>query len=64
MENSNLKIVDISGKLVFETTSVGGRAAWNGKNLHGNKVKTGVYVVFVSNEDGSEKVATKILIVN
>jgi hypothetical protein len=64
MENSTLKIVDISGKLVFETTSVGGRAAWNGKNLHGNKVKTGVYVVFVSNEDGSEKVATKILIVN
>jgi hypothetical protein len=64
MENSTVKIVDVSGKLVFETKSAGGRASWNGKNLHGQKVKSGVYVVFVSNEDGSEKDVTKILIVN
>ncbi len=64
MGKSTLKIVDISGKLVYETTSVGGQAIWNAKNLHGEKVKTGVYVVFVSNEDGSKKATTKILIVN
>ncbi len=64
LENSTLKIVDVSGKLVHETTSVGGQAIWNGKNLHGEKVKTGVYIVFVSNEDGTEKATTKILIVN
>ncbi len=64
MENSTLKIVDISGKLVHETKSIGGQAIWNGRNLHGKKVKTGVYVVFISNEDGSEKATTKILIVN
>jgi len=64
MEKSTLKIIDISGKLVYETKSVGGQAIWNGRNLHGEKVKTGVYVVFISNEDGSEKATTKILIVN
>jgi len=64
MENSTIKIVDVSGNLVFETTSVGGRAVWNGHNLHGEKVKTGVYIVFVSNEDGSEKATTKILVIN
>ena len=64
MENSTIKIVDISGKLVYETKSVGGQAVWNARNLHGKRVKTGVYVVFVSNEDGSEKATTKILIVN
>ena len=64
MENSVVKIVNVSGNLVYETTSVGGQAEWNGKNLHGEKVKTGVYIVFVSNEDGSEKSSTKILIVN
>lgn len=64
MENSTIKIVDISGKLVNETKSVGGQAVWDAKNLHGEKVKTGVYVVFVSNEDGTEKATTKILIIN
>ncbi len=64
MENSTIKIVDVGGNLVYETKSVGGRAMWNGRNLHGEKVKTGVYVVFVSNEDGSEKATTKILVVN
>ncbi|NPA36696.1 MAG: T9SS type A sorting domain-containing protein [Chlorobi bacterium] len=64
MENSVIKIVDVSGKLVYETKSVGGRAKWNGENLHGEKVKSGVYIVFVSTEDGLEKNATKILIVN
>ncbi len=64
MENSTIKIVDISGKLVYETKSVGGQAVWNARNLHGKRVKTGVYVVFVSNEDGLEKATTKILIVN
>ncbi len=64
VENSILKIVDVSGNLVFQTTSVGGRAVWNGQNLHGEKVKTGVYIVFVSNEDGTEKATTKILVIN
>ncbi|TAJ15247.1 T9SS C-terminal target domain-containing protein [Marinilabiliaceae bacterium JC017] len=64
VRNSIVKITDISGKLVYETTSLGGQATWNRNNLWGEKVKTGVYLVFIATEDGSESVATKILVVN
>jgi hypothetical protein len=64
IENSNVKITDISGTLVFETTSNGGQATWDGNNFRGQRVATGVYLVFISNSDGSEKIATKIMFVN
>lgn len=63
MENSNVKIASVSGQLVYETTSVGGQAAWNGCDLDGNKVHTGVYVVFCASEDGQESAVTKILFI-
>lgn len=43
--DSSVKIADISGKLVFETQSLGGQAIWYGKDLSGNKVGSGVYSV-------------------
>ncbi len=42
---SNVKIADINGKLVFETKSLGGQAIWYGRDLSGNKVGSGVYNV-------------------
>ncbi|MEP7170789.1 MAG: two-component regulator propeller domain-containing protein, partial [Bacteroidota bacterium] len=51
MSNGNIKITDISGTLVYETTSLGGQAIWNGKNFKGEKAHTGVYLVFCSDED-------------
>ncbi len=64
INNSTLKITDISGTLVYETKSEGGQAIWYGKNFKGERVGTGVYLVFCSNEDGSQKTVTKILFVN
>jgi flagellar hook assembly protein FlgD len=64
MINSTVKITDISGTLVYETKSEGGQAIWNGKNFKGEKVSTGVYMVFCTSEDGSKKTATKILFIN
>lgn len=63
MEDSNVKITNISGRLVYETTSVGGQATWDGRDLAGNKVHTGVYLVFCASSDGSESVVTKILFI-
>lgn len=63
MANSNVKITDTAGKLVFETQSVGGQAFWNGRNFHGTAVKSGVYLVFVASEDGKSSGVTKIAIV-
>lgn len=61
---SYVKITDISGNLVFETLSEGGQAIWYGEDLKGNRVKSGVYLVFSSNETGSKKDVTKILFIN
>ncbi len=63
MTKSNVKITDVTGKLVYETTSVGGQAFWDGCNFWGEKVKSGIYLVFVASEDASESEVTKIAII-
>ncbi len=60
----DVKITDITGNLVYSTIANGGQAIWNGRNLNGEKVKTGVYLVFCSNTDGSKTFVTKILFIN
>ncbi len=64
MINSTVKITDINGALLFETISEGGQAIWNGKNFSGQRVSTGVYMVFCTSEDGAKKIATKILFID
>jgi flagellar hook assembly protein FlgD len=59
-----IKITDISGNLVYETYSNGGRATWNGKTANGQQVGNGIYLVLVATNDGSQKIAGKIAIVN
>ncbi len=63
IENSNVRITDINGNIVYQANSTGGQIIWNGKNMYNEKVASGVYLVFATNEDGSESMATKILIV-
>jgi hypothetical protein len=62
--NVNVKITDITGNLVYETTSLGGQAIWNGKNFRGDRVQTGVYLVFCTNDDGSKTHVTKLLLIH
>ncbi len=59
----NVKITDISGNIVYETTAEGGQATWDGKNFSGQRVSTGVYLVFCSNDDGSKTYVTKLLFI-
>jgi hypothetical protein len=59
-----VKITDIRGSLIYETRAEGGQATWNGYSFDGRKANTGVYLVFISSDDGSEKMVTKILFVN
>ncbi len=63
MYQTSVKITDISGHLVFETISNGGDAIWNGKDMTGNKVAAGIYLVLCTTPDGSEDETTKILFV-
>ncbi len=60
----NVKFTDISGNVVFETDALGGQAIWDGKTFDGRTVSTGVYLVFCSNEDGSQTFVTKLLFIN
>lgn len=69
-EGTNVKILDVAGNLVYETNVVegqelqGGKVVWNKRNLAGNKVASGVYIVLLATEDGTESQTTKIAIVN
>ena len=59
----NVKITDLNGNLVYETVAEGGQAIWRGNTLNGRKVSTGVYLVFITNEDGSKTHIEKILFI-
>lgn len=59
-----VKITDVSGRLVNELRSEGGQAIWSGENFDGERVKTGVYLVFIANTDGTESMVTKVLFIH
>jgi len=61
--NADVRITDVSGHLVSQMKADGGQATWDGKDLKGRKIAPGVYIVFVSNDDGTNTAVTKILIV-
>lgn len=63
MKDTEIKITDVSGNLVFETISEGGQASWDLTTYKGHRVSTGVYLIFCSNSDGSKSCVTKILVI-
>lgn len=62
-ENANVKITDVSGNLVFETTALGSQAIWSGYDYTGRRAASGVYLVFSTNSDGSDTFVSKFVIV-
>ncbi len=64
LEGTNVKIADMGGNLVFETESLGGQAIWDGTNFRGDRVATGVYMIFLSNADGTLSHVTKLLFIH
>lgn len=63
LKETQIRITDISGNLVFETVSDGGEATWDLKTYNGKRVTTGVYLVFCSSKDGSQSFVTKMLVI-
>ena len=49
---------------VGQTGVNGGQVVWDGKNFDGKKARSGVYLVFAADDTGSNRVVTKILIIN
>jgi ligand-binding sensor domain-containing protein len=61
IKDANVKITDIAGNLVFETTTLGGQIVWDGNNFDGRRAASGVYIIFCTNSDGSKTYVTKLL---
>lgn len=61
--DTDVKITDVSGRIVSSGKSVGGTYAWDGCNGYGRKVPTGIYFVMAADQDGKEGIATKITII-
>ncbi len=64
VDDTDVKITDISGNLVYKTSSLGGQAIWDGKNLNGNRCKTGVYLIFMTDPAGEKTKITKLLFIH
>jgi ligand-binding sensor domain-containing protein len=63
LRDSQIRISDISGNLVYKTVSDGGQATWDLKTYNGHRVATGVYLVFCASKDGSQSYVTKMLVI-
>ncbi|HCM75722.1 MAG TPA: hypothetical protein DIS90_05035 [Cytophagales bacterium] len=58
-----VKITDMGGRLIWQTQANGGTAIWNARQVNGNRVNTGMYLVFATAEDGSERHVGKIAVI-
>ncbi len=61
--NSDVKITDAAGNLVYATTSNGGTATWDCRSINGQPVATGVYFIWTATNAGKNKKVGKVLIV-
>lgn len=61
---SDVKVTDISGNLIYKTVSNGGTVIWDGNNLNGERVQSGVYLVWTGITYDKGKNVAKILFIN
>ncbi len=62
-DKANIKITDIEGNLVYETTSSGGTIEWDTSAFGKYKVASGVYMIFVAAQDGVDTTVKKVMII-
>lgn len=59
-ENSFVKIIEMNGRLVYQTRSLGGQVIWNGSDYKGRRAAAGIYLVIAVDDTKQEKVVAKI----
>ena len=62
-DKANIKITDIEGNLVYETTSSGGTIEWDTSAFGKYRVASGVYMIFVAAQDGVDTTVKKVMII-
>ena len=62
-DKANIKITDIEGNLVYETTSSGGTIEWDTSAFGKYRVASGVYMIFIAAKDGVDTTVKKVMII-
>ncbi|MCX8081412.1 MAG: hypothetical protein N3F09_09270 [Bacteroidia bacterium] len=62
VDNSQVKITDVAGNIVWEGKAPGGRVEWPLHNMNAQRVVSGVYVVYAAMVTGELKKLGKILV--
>lgn len=63
MADSNVKITDLGGNLIYQAKSTGGQLTWNCRGSNGSRVATGIYLVLAATPEAKESVVTKIMVI-
>lgn len=63
INKANVKITDIAGNLLYEAISEGGTMEWDTTAFGKYKVASGVYMIFISAQDGVETKVKKVMII-
>lgn len=64
IKSSRIKILDISGNLIQEFTSPGGRVAfWDGRDLNGSYVPSGIYIIVANDEEANSVATGKVAVI-
>jgi hypothetical protein len=63
LDKATIKIADIAGNLVYENTAEGGTIEWDTTAFGNYKVASGVYMIFISAQDGVETKVKKVMII-
>lgn len=62
--NADVKIVTVNGTLVAQGQSNGGTFTWDGKDLKGKRVASGIYMVETATENREKGTVCKIAVIN
>ncbi|NWF88640.1 MAG: T9SS type A sorting domain-containing protein [Ignavibacteriaceae bacterium] len=63
IKDSEIKILSVSGKLISQFSSPGGRVAyWNGRDLDGKFANSGIYIIVAYDQDGNSVGTSKVAI--
>jgi len=64
IQDSQIKILSISGKLINEFPAFGGRITpWDGKDFNGNFVPSGIYIIVAFDEEANNVATTKVAVI-
>lgn len=61
---SEIRITDIAGNLVYQTVSNGGTATWNGQTNTGSRASSGIYQIWTAPRNGKGRYVGKFVLIN